>query len=47
MGSQAAGSHVVWFDVPCSDLDRAIAFYSAVLGWASNESARWKTIVRH
>jgi predicted enzyme related to lactoylglutathione lyase len=22
----------VWFDVPCVDLDRAIAFYSAVLG---------------
>lgn len=32
MGSQNAGSQVVWFDVPCVDLDRAIAFYSAVLG---------------
>ena len=32
MGSQAVGNHVVWFDVPCLDLDRAIAFYSAVLG---------------
>lgn len=25
-------NQVVWFDVPCVDLDRAIAFYSAVLG---------------
>jgi predicted enzyme related to lactoylglutathione lyase len=32
MGSQSVGSQVVWFDVPCVDLDRAIAFYSAVLG---------------
>jgi predicted enzyme related to lactoylglutathione lyase len=24
-------TQVVWFDVPCVDLDRAIAFYSAVL----------------
>ncbi len=32
MGSQAVGNQVVWFDVPCVDLDRAIAFYSAVLG---------------
>jgi hypothetical protein len=32
MGSQAVGNQVVWFDVPCADLDRAIAFYSAVLG---------------
>lgn len=23
---------VVWFDVPCLDLDRAVKFYSAVLG---------------
>lgn len=23
---------VVWFDVPCVDLDRALKFYSAVLG---------------
>ena len=23
---------VVWFDVPCLDLDRALKFYSAVLG---------------
>lgn len=32
MGSQVVGNQVVWFDVPCVDLDRAIAFYSAVLG---------------
>ena len=32
MGSQTAGNQVVWFDVPCVDLDRAIKFYSAVLG---------------
>jgi predicted enzyme related to lactoylglutathione lyase len=25
-------NQLVWFDVPCRDLDRAIAFYSAVLG---------------
>ncbi len=25
-------NHVVWFDVPVVDLDRAIRFYSAVLG---------------
>ncbi len=31
MGAQAVKSQVVWFDVPCRDLDRAIAFYSAVL----------------
>lgn len=29
--SQGKGQ-VVWFDVPCVDLDRAIAFYEAVLG---------------
>ena len=32
MGAQAVQSQVVWFDVPCIDLDRAIRFYSAVLG---------------
>ena len=25
-------SQVVWFDIPCLDLDRAITFYEAVLG---------------
>ncbi len=24
--------NIVWFDIPATDLDRAIAFYSAVLG---------------
>ena len=24
---------VVWFDIPCKDLDRAIRFYSSVLGY--------------
>ena len=32
MGSHASGNQAVWFDIPCLDLDRAIAFYSAVLG---------------
>src|SRR5512146_3283645 len=32
MGAQAVKSQVVWFDVPCVELDRAIKFYSAVLG---------------
>lgn len=32
MGSQAISHQVVWFDIPCRDLDRAIGFYSAVLG---------------
>lgn len=32
MGAQAVKSQLVWFDVPCVDLDRAIRFYSAVLG---------------
>ncbi|MEX0939123.1 MAG: VOC family protein [Pirellulales bacterium] len=32
MGSPTSGNRVVWFDIPCLDLDRAIAFYSAVLG---------------
>ena len=32
MGSQSIGSQVVWFDVPCVELDRAIGFYEAVLG---------------
>jgi predicted enzyme related to lactoylglutathione lyase len=25
-------SQVIWFDIPCEQLDRAIQFYSAVLG---------------
>ena len=29
-----SGSQVVWFDIPCVDLDRATAFYEAVLGLA-------------
>jgi predicted enzyme related to lactoylglutathione lyase len=32
MGSQTVNSQIVWVDIPCVDLDRAIAFYSAVLG---------------
>lgn len=32
MGSQAIGNQVVWFDIPCKNLDRAMKFYSAVLG---------------
>jgi len=32
MGSQIVNSLIVWIDIPCVDLDRAIAFYSAVLG---------------
>ena len=28
----AVGHRIVWCDIPVSDLDRAIAFYSAVLG---------------
>ena len=31
-------SHVVWFDVPCLDLERAIRFYSAVLDVAIEKS---------
>src|SRR5688572_10741330 len=31
MGAQAVHSQVVWFDIPCVDLDRAIRFYEAVL----------------
>jgi predicted enzyme related to lactoylglutathione lyase len=27
-----AGSQIVWFDIPVRDIDRAIRFYSAVLG---------------
>jgi hypothetical protein len=34
MGSQIVNSLIVWVDIPCVDLDRAIAFYSAVLGCA-------------
>lgn len=33
MEVQSVANQVVWFDVPCVDLDRAIAFYSAVLGF--------------
>jgi predicted enzyme related to lactoylglutathione lyase len=32
MNERAVKNQVVWFDVPCTDLDRAIRFYSAVLG---------------
>lgn len=32
MGSQRENSQVVWFEVPCRDIDRAIGFYGAVLG---------------
>lgn len=32
MGDQSVHNQVVWFDIPCQELDRAIAFYSAVLG---------------
>lgn len=32
MNDEAMPSQIVWFDIPCTDLDRAIAFYSAVLG---------------
>ena len=32
MGDSNGGNQAVWFDVPCVDLDRAIRFYSAVLG---------------
>jgi uncharacterized protein len=28
---EATKSQVVWFDIPCTDLDRAIRFYNAVL----------------
>lgn len=31
MSLEATKSQVVWFDIPCGDLDRAIRFYSAVL----------------
>lgn len=31
MGAQSVGSQIVWADIPCVDLDRAIAFYGAVL----------------
>jgi predicted enzyme related to lactoylglutathione lyase len=31
MSEQNLQSHVVWFDIPCVLLDRAIAFYEAVL----------------
>jgi predicted enzyme related to lactoylglutathione lyase len=30
--AQHPGHQVVWFDIPVHDLDRAIRFYSAVLG---------------
>jgi predicted enzyme related to lactoylglutathione lyase len=32
MGSPKVAHQVVWFDIPCRNLDRAIAFYTAVLG---------------
>jgi predicted enzyme related to lactoylglutathione lyase len=32
MGVHAVRNQVVWLDIPCVDLDRAIRFYSAVLG---------------
>jgi predicted enzyme related to lactoylglutathione lyase len=32
MATDATKSQVVWFDVPVMDLDRAVRFYSAVLG---------------
>ena len=32
MTAQREKSQVVWFDIPCRDIDRAIRFYSAVLG---------------
>lgn len=32
MGGSANQNQVVWLDIPCVDLDRAIRFYSAVLG---------------
>jgi len=31
MGAQPTRSQIVWFDIPCINLDRAIRFYSAVL----------------
>ena len=31
MAAVRTSSQVVWFDIPCLDLDRAIRFYSAVL----------------
>jgi uncharacterized protein len=31
MAAVPTNSQVVWFDIPCTDLDRAIRFYSAVL----------------
>jgi predicted enzyme related to lactoylglutathione lyase len=32
MSNSPIHSQVVWFDIPVKDLDRAIGFYSAVLG---------------
>ena len=32
MGAQTVKSQVIWFDVPCRALDRAIKVYAAVLG---------------
>jgi predicted enzyme related to lactoylglutathione lyase len=31
MSAKPVASQVVWFDIPCGDVDRAIRFYSAVL----------------
>jgi uncharacterized protein len=28
---QVVHNQIVWFDIPCTDLDRAVRFYSAVL----------------
>ncbi|MDB6074057.1 MAG: Glyoxalase/bleomycin resistance protein/dioxygenase, partial [Verrucomicrobiaceae bacterium] len=32
-------NNIVWFDIPALDLDRAIRFYSAVLGRAVKKEA--------
>lgn len=34
MSSEQIHNQVVWIDIPCRDLDRAIGFYSTVLGCA-------------
>ena len=31
--SERNGSHLVWFEIPADDLQRARAFYSALFGW--------------
>ncbi|SPQ26225.1 b74375f8-e0a9-43bc-ad4c-6d87b52f8971 [Thermothielavioides terrestris] len=30
-----AAGEICWLEVPCTDIDRALSFYSAVLGWES------------